>query len=75
VDEGGFADPDDPGGFVVGGAPGFWPCFMIFLYLDRLFWNQILTWNEREKRMHKMMRRNCGGNFVGFSENEFDAKQ
>lgn len=27
------------------------PCFMIFLYLERLFWNQILTcgreWGER----------------------------
>ena len=25
------------------------PCFMSFLNLERLFWNQIFTWKEREK--------------------------
>lgn len=29
------------------------PFFMIFLYLDRLFWNHIFTWRNNEKEQNK----------------------
>lgn len=31
------------------GVPPCWAAFIIFLYLLRLFWNHILTWNRRER--------------------------
>lgn len=43
----GVTEPGLPPPIPLCPVPGF--CFMIFLYFDRLFWNQIFTWKYTRK--------------------------
>lgn len=45
------------------------PCFMIFLYLERLFWNHIFTFSKqkRKKEHYNTCNKNTGHSFYNLS--------